>query len=113
MWVGVTTIFGRESPASQQRAERFRQWVAVRSFYAPISVLLGILSLVDLVVVVLGLMLGIAAVVTGLLGLADINRRPHLLGGRLCGLSIVLGATGVTLSVVLWQFVYPLLAANR
>lgn len=107
------TIFGRESPAGQQRAERMRQWVAIRSPYAPVSMLLAILSLVHLLVVFLGLTLGIAAIVTGLLGLADLKRRPHLLGQRLCGLGIVLGAAGATVSMVLWQLVYPLLAANR
>jgi len=106
-------IFGRESSASQQRAERFGQWVAIRSPYALISMLLAILSLVDLLVVFLGLLLGVAAIVTGLLGLADLKRRPHLMGRRLCGLGIVLGAAGATVSMVLWQFVYPLLAANR
>lgn len=106
-------IFGRESSASQQRAERFGQWIATRSPYALISMLLAILSLVDLLVVFLSLLLGVAAIVTGFLGLADLKKRPHLMGRRLCGLGIVLGATGATVSIVLWLFVYPLLATNR
>jgi hypothetical protein len=92
-------MFGRESAGSRVRAERFQAWRRARSGYAVISGLIGLLSLIDAVMVVPG----VAAIVTGVLGLRDLRAHPELKGRRLCIAGIVCGVISLVLAAVLYS----------
>ncbi len=95
-------MFGRESQAKLERAESFRVWAQGKSPYALISPMLGVMSLVDAVTMVIGVVLGVAAVLTGLRGFGDLREKPHLSGGRLCVTGIGLGCCGLLASTAVW-----------
>lgn len=92
-------MFGRESAGSRARAERFQAWRRARSGYAVVSVLIGLLSLIDAVMIVPA----VAAIVTGVLGLRDLRARPELKGRRLCIVGIVCGVISLMLAAVLYS----------
>ena len=94
-------FLGRESQAEAQRAQRVTQWVRARTPLGVASVPLGLLSIVDVLTVVLGLALGVAAMTTGVLGLRELRRRPELRGRGLCLTGLSLGAVGFSLSTAL------------
>ncbi|MCK4871916.1 MAG: DUF4190 domain-containing protein [Phycisphaerales bacterium] len=95
-------MFGRESEQHRQRADRFRAWCHARSGLALASAFLGFISLPDCVIVVPG----IAAIVTGILGLRDLKRRPHLTGARLCYFGIVCGSFSLLFAAVVYSSRY-------
>ena len=100
-------VLGRESAADQERAERVRLWVHSRSIPALLSVAAGAMARVDSVlVVVLALIFGPAAIVLGVVGLRQIARQPQLHGRRLCYLGITLGCLAMVVSVVMWLVVF-------
>ena len=99
-------FFGRESDADRDRAERIRHWAQSRSPYALASILFGIIAVLDAFTLVIGVAAGIMAVVLAGLGVADLNKQPHLIGRSLCKAGIVLGTIGILTSFGLWWFVY-------
>lgn len=103
-------LFGRESEADRQRAERVRQWVHARTPYALVGLACGLLAVVDSFTLVIGLAAGLAAIVLGIVALKQIERQPALLGRRLALAAIVLGAAGIVLSLVMWLIILPALA---
>lgn len=92
-------LFGRESHVERERAERVRLWVHARTPFALFSVMTGMLALIDFFTP-LALPLGIAAMVLGWKGLNDIDRRPAMLGRRLCRAGMLLGGFGLLVSVI-------------
>jgi cytochrome c biogenesis factor len=106
-------IFGRESRADTQRAAHIKSWIEVRCPLALASVLLGVVSVVDAFTLVVGVMAGVAAIVTGVLGVRQIKLQPQQLGRRLCIAGIALGATGIMMSIVMGTVIYPMLAEQR
>ena len=95
-------LFGRETPDDRMRAERFKNWLDQRSPYAMPSAALGTLAVLDFVTVVLGVGLGLIAITLGLCGLADLRRRPELLGRPLCLAGSMLGGVGLIASTLWW-----------
>jgi hypothetical protein len=93
-------LFGRETAAEQQRAERIKAWVQARSPFALFSVMCGILAVFDFFTLVLGVMLGIIAIVLAVLGRREIRRKPELLGAKLCLTGALLGTLGLCLSLL-------------
>lgn len=106
------TFFGRETHADRDRADRVRKWVHARSPYAIFSGLFGIVSVLDAFTLVIGLMAGALAILLALMGLRDLGHRSSLLGRRLCYVGMCLGATGMSLSLILWIIVYPMITNN-
>lgn len=106
-------LFGRETVADQQRAERIKAWIAARSPMSLCSVFFGVLSIVDAVTLVIGLLAGVAAVILALKGLLDIRRRPALLGRRLSFTGLALGTLGIMLTLLMATVVYPALENAR
>ncbi|MCE9592160.1 MAG: DUF4190 domain-containing protein [Planctomycetes bacterium] len=92
-------LFGRESRADQERAERVRLWAQKRSPFALYSSMLGVIAVVDFFTPI-GFIVGIAAVVLGIRGLKQIQREPALLGRRLAVVGITLGSLGVISSTI-------------
>jgi hypothetical protein len=70
----------------------------VRSPFALFSVMCGILAVFDFFTMVIGVAMGIAAITLAVLGRRDLQRRPELLGARLCALGATLGVLGLLLS---------------
>ncbi len=103
------SIFGRETRAEHDRAERIGRWVRARTPFAIFSGLFGVVSVLDAVTILIGLTAGTAAIVLGVLGLRDVTRRHGFLGTRLCYTGMVLGAAGIGLSVVVWLVVVPMI----
>ena len=103
------SLFGRETRAEQDRAERFGRWARARTPFAIFSGLFGILAVLDAFTILIGLTAGAAAIVLGVIGLRDLERRQSLLGRRLCYTGIVLGAAGISLSIIIWTVVYPMI----
>ena len=103
-------LFGRETHADRDRADRVRKWVQARTPYAMFSGLLGIVSVLDAFTLVIGLTAGAVAILLALMGLRDLKQRTSLLGQRLCYAGMCLGATGMGLSLVFWTVVYPMIA---
>lgn len=95
-------LFGRESTADQQRAERIGQWVRQRNGHSLAATMFGIIAVVDAWTMVLGLAAGIAAIVLGTTGLRELRDRPEQRGRRLCKTAIGMGTTGIALSTALW-----------
>jgi len=95
-------LFGRETSAQSERVERIRQWVQARTPYGPVSTMLGLAAVVDSVTMVVGVVMGLGAVVSGLAGLRDLARQPALLGRRLCYAGIALGCAGLLTSAAVW-----------
>jgi len=92
-------MLGRESERKKQRSDRFRFWCQERSRYALASVLLGMLSLPDVAIVIPG----IAAVVTGALGLRELKQKPGVKGKNLCLAGIVLGSISLLVAIVIYS----------
>lgn len=103
-------LFGKESSRDVARADAFKAWITARPGMAVVSLCLGVVSMLDAVTVIIGIGAGIAAVITGYRGLAQIKREPALLGNRLCVTGMVLGVLGIALSLILWLVVYPSLS---
>ena len=103
-------FLGRDSERDLARIERFRHWAQARAPLALFSACLGLLSIVDCWTLILGVAAGIAAIITGILGLRDLKKRPELLGRKLCITGIILGAIGLVLSFAMWMWVFPALA---
>lgn len=97
-------LFGRESDADAQRAQRVRDWVQRRSPFALVSGMLGVMAMLDSFTGVLGVALGAAAIVLAVRGLRDLKQRPHLVGRRLCCTGLALGSVGVLVGVAIWTF---------
>lgn len=95
-------LFGRETPAQSERIERVRRWVQARTPYGPVSTMLGLAAVVDSITMVIGVAMGLGAVVSGVAGLRDLARQPALLGRRLCYAGIVLGSAGLLASAAVW-----------
>ena len=93
------SLFGRETRAEHDRAERIGLWVRARTPFALFSGLFGIVSVLDAVTILIGLAAGAAAVVLGMLGLRDVARRRGLRGRRLCYAGMALGFVGIGLSI--------------
>lgn len=91
-------FFGRDMPGKAQRAEWGRRFVQERSPYALAAGMLGIAAPIDGLIFV---PLSLAAIVVGVIGWRHIDRRPHLLGRRLCVVGIVGGVLGCGLFVAL------------
>lgn len=98
-------FLGRESQAERDRIERIGQWVRARSGYAVASVPLGVVAVVDFFTMVLGVMLGVGAIVLGLLGLREVRQRPELLGRRMAVTGIALGCVALTLTTLFYVLV--------
>lgn len=97
-------FLGRESASDQQRAERVKVWVQTRSPFAIFSVMCGVLAVFDFFTLVLGVAMGVAAIVLAALGRRDIERRPELLGKKLCVTGAALGGLGLALSVLFFTW---------
>lgn len=98
-------FLGRETEAEQARVARLGQWIRARSPLAVASVPMGVLAVLDFFTMVLGIGLGLLAVVLGMLGLRDIRRHPDLLGRRLAMTGIALGLCGLVLSAAFYVLV--------
>jgi hypothetical protein len=94
--------FGRDTDSSTRRAERFRAFVHARSPFALIGACFGLLAVVDAITGVLGVVFGLTAIVLGSKGLADLSKRPHLVGRRLAVAAIVMGSIGLVVGAALW-----------
>ena len=103
-------LFGRESEADRQRAERVRHWAQARTPYALVGLACGLLAVIDSFTLVIVIAAGVAAIVLGIVALKAIQRQPELLGRRLAVAAIVLGAFGVVLSLLMWLVILPALA---
>ncbi len=103
-------LFGRESDADRQRAERVRSWIRARTPFSLFSCLFGIVSVLDAFTLVIGLSAGVVAIVLAVLGLRDLREQPDLRGRRLCYAGIALGLAGVAMSVIMWTVIYPMIA---
>ena len=68
------------------------------------------MSVLDAFTLVIGLSAGVAAIILGVLGLQDLKKHPDRLGRRLCYAGIALGLAGITLSVIMWTVIYPMIA---
>ena len=99
-------FLGKDSQADAIRAQRVKDWTQARSPLAVSSGMLGCLAVLDAFTVILGVVLGLAAVGLGVAGLKQINTNPQLVGQRLCYLGIGLGIVGVTTSAVIGFFLY-------
>lgn len=99
-------MFGRETEADRDRAERIRDWAQARSPFALASMLFGLVALLDAFTLVIGLGAGVLALAMGAMGLVDLGKRPHLLGGRLCKTGMMLGGLGLMASGAIWWFWY-------
>ena len=95
-------MLGRTTNSDDDRAQRVAQWVGSRSPYALCSVFTGLLGVVDAVTLVIGIALGIAAVVLGLVGLRDLHVRTHLRGKRLCYGGMALVGLAIATSGCVW-----------
>lgn len=100
-------LFGRDTVGQRVRAESCKAWVASHSPYSIFSGMCGVLAVLDSFTVVIGMVLGVSAVVTGLAGVRDLSRRPHLRGRRLCWTGMALGGAGVATSLLMGWVVYP------
>lgn len=98
-------FLGRESEREQARAARLGEWVRARSGAAVASVPMGVLAVMDFFTMVLGVALGVAAIVLGTLGLRELSRRPELRGRGLAISGIALGACGLVLSAAFYMVV--------
>ncbi|MEX2216028.1 MAG: hypothetical protein WD768_18090 [Phycisphaeraceae bacterium] len=103
-------FLGRDSASDLRRIERWRQWAHARTPYALISPALGLLAIVDCWTLILGVAAGIAAIVTGIVGLRDLKERTNLIGKHLCFTGITLGILGLIASFAMWLWVFPMLA---
>lgn len=103
------SLFGRETRAEHDRAERLGRWAHSQTPFALSSGLFGIISVLDAFTILIGIPAGTAAIVLGLIGLRDVARRRGVLGRRLCYAGIVLGAAGIGLSFIVWIVVYPMI----
>ena len=102
-------MFGQETQARQERINRFSEFVRSRTPWSLAATLFGVLSVLDAFTIVIGLLTGIGAIVTSVVGLRDIQARPHLGGARLCKTAMVLGSLGIALSIVMATVVYPMI----
>jgi hypothetical protein len=98
-------LLGRESQAERDRVERIGAWIRARSGLAVVSVPIGVVAVIDFFTLVLGVGLGVLAIVLGVLGLRELRRRPHLLGRRMAIAGIVLGCTAQALSTLFYVLV--------
>jgi len=98
-------LFGRDSQADLQRAQRFKAWFSQRTPYAILSAAAGLFSVVDFWTMVLGVIAGVAAIVLGTRGLKELREQPSLKGRRLCLAGITLGVLGLLLSLAMWIWV--------
>ncbi len=98
-------FLGRESQAERDRVERLGLWVRARSGYAVFSVPFGIVAVIDFFTMVLGVALGVLAIVLGVMGLREIKRRPPLLGRGLALTGIALGCTALVLTTLFYVLV--------
>ena len=99
-------LFGRESAADRERAERVGAWVRARSPFSLVSVMFGLMGVLDCFFQVVPVVLGVAAIIAAALGLRQIRIRPQLLGKRLSAAGITLGALALVLSAVVWTVFY-------
>ncbi len=97
-------FLGRETQRDIDRTERAKRWITARSPYAIISAGAGLMAMVECITMVLGIIAGIAAIVTGRIGLRELREKPELLGRRLCIAGIVMGAIGIALSAAVWGY---------
>lgn len=95
-------FLGRETEADAARRDRFKRWAEARSTYALVAMALGVLSVVDVITMVLGVIFGVAAIVVAALGLRELKDHPELLGHKLCYAGAALGVLGIAGSAVLW-----------
>ncbi len=94
-------LFGRESAADEQRAERVRLWVQQRTGYSMASLLFGIIAVIDAWTMVIGFIAGLVAIGLGVMGLRDLRDKPHKCGRRLCKTAMALGVVGISLSLAI------------
>src|SRR5262245_42832514 len=95
-------LFGKPSAADDQRAERAKIWVQQRSPFSIISVMFGVLAVLDFFTGVVGAAFAVAAIALALIGLNDLTRRPQMLGRRLCITGLVLGVLGLVLCIAFY-----------
>ncbi len=100
-------LFGRESPARQQRIERRTAWIHAHTRWGFASAALGVVAVLDSFTLVLGVLAGVAAIATGLRGRRELRAQPQLRGERWCTVGIVLGTLGLVLSLLMALVVYP------
>lgn len=105
-------LFGRETRANVERAERYRVWAQARTPYALFGMLFGIISVLDSFTLVLGVPAGLLAVMLGWLARRDLQRNPEKLGHRLALGAIVLGCMGIGLAWLMWAVVYPMVEGS-
>jgi hypothetical protein len=98
-------FLGRQSHREQQRIERFNAWFRARPIVAVLSPLLGLLAIVDFFTIVLGGAAGIAAIVTGVMGLKQLRAAPDRPGRPLCITGIIMGVVGLILTSLFVAFV--------
>ena len=95
-------LFGRETQADIERAERIKAWLGARSPYALFAMMFGLLSVVDSLTMIIGFISGIVAIILSFLARSDIKANPGMLGLRLCNTALVLGILGVALSITVY-----------
>ena len=98
-------IFGQPSRAAEQRADRVGQWIRARSPLGLLSVMFGVIAVVDCWTLALGVIMGVAAIVMGIIGHVKSKRTHQHRGVGLCNIGIGLGYLGLVLSAVMWWYV--------
>ena len=88
-------VFGRPSKTSVDRAARAKVWIEARTRLGLVSIMLGVIALIDAWTMIIGLLAGAAAIIVGQKGLRQIKEQPGLLGRRLCIAGTIMGAIGI------------------
>jgi hypothetical protein len=112
-WALTMALFGRETQADLDRARRATDWLRARSGYSLVSVMMGIIAVVDSFTLVIGIIAGVIAIATGVRGLSECRRDPAMLGRRLAIAGVALGVTGLMLSIVMWTVIFPMIEQSK
>jgi hypothetical protein len=97
-------LFGRETPQDQARAESYARWLQSQNPFAVASLVLGVFSLIELGVLIV---FGIAGIACGAVAIRQLNRPDSAASGR--GRGRWLAWTGIitsALSLVIATLLY-------
>jgi len=98
-------LFGRETPADQERAEAWARWAAERNPLAMASLVLGVFSLLEAGIIPI---VSTTGLVLGIISLRQMNRPGEVrrLGHRLAWTGIVLSSVALVVGTSLYIHSY-------